>query len=129
MRLNGRETINCLTDFVRVDAQRSLGGLQIPDTYSLQEAKREYAKSRTPTRLPPGSYILVKHDDQIALLEPIQISHWIPNVYWIAETKNLLPFLSPIYSKDLPIIVENQDLSACMFITMRRTSPLDCGAT
>jgi hypothetical protein len=104
------ETINCLTEIVTIDLQRSLGGIPIQPTRSLAEAQQRYRTSLIPSQLPGGTYFLVAHNDEVALLEPIRFNiPWMAHVYWIAETKRLLPAPRDIYSDDLPIAVD-QDL-------------------
>ena len=109
------ETTNCLTEIVKIDAGRSLGGIPIQPTRSLAEAKQRYRTSPIPSRLPAGTYFLIAHDSEIALLEPIRFNvPWRAHVYWIAETKQLLPMPREIYSDDLPIAVDRDLNRPCV---------------
>lgn len=109
------ETINCLTEIVTIDPTRSLGGIPIEHTRSLNHAKSVYKSAFVPSRLPGGKYFLGGHDDEIALLEKIEFGKpFMPHITWIAETKRLLSPSREIYSDQLPIIVQNDLNRLCV---------------
>lgn len=83
-------------------------GVGIRPTPDLTVAKQQFKSVGLKIGIPVGTYALLGHDNEIALLRPLRNVqlHWT-RWFWVTDVRNLIP-CREIYSNSLPISVGSQ---------------------
>src|SRR5579872_5431092 len=99
-----------MTRTINVGRNAYWNGVGIPPTFDFSQARRCFTSACLKIGIPTGQYALIRHDNEIALLSPLRDvhPHWA-RWFWITPVRNIIR-RPPIYSKDLPIIVDGQKL-------------------